>query len=126
MAQRPRSIFLILLAIIITASPWDIMQSVAWASMLVNDFRTQSILQSVEHTFDGRHPCPLCRAIAASRKSGKHSEFVAGQTRLEFLPSPAIVVIVTPERSEHVFAVIQVVDSLSRKPAVPPPRAILA
>jgi len=74
MRRKPCNVFLTFLAIAITAGPWGLLQSIAWTSMLANDLRTQSMLQSIVHTFDGKHPCPMCKAIAADRKSNKNSD----------------------------------------------------
>lgn len=50
---------------------WAVLQSVAWAGMLVTYMAQEgSLLTGVSQTFDNEHPCPLCLAI----KKGKQSE----------------------------------------------------
>ncbi len=58
----------------IAGGHWAVLQTVAWAEM-VSDYaqRNGSIAVAVEHTFDGRHPCNLCRDIAAA-KGKEHRE----------------------------------------------------
>ena len=46
----------------------------------------QSLTEAVSQTFDGEHPCPLCKAIAAGKKSGKKSEAIAPVLKMEFPP----------------------------------------
>ena len=48
----------------IAGGHWAVLQSVAWAGML-HDYaqRTGSVAVAVEQTFDGQHPCELCREI---------------------------------------------------------------
>jgi len=63
--------------VLITGAHWAALQTVAWTTMLANNLRTQSVSEAVSHTFDGEHPCPLCRAIAAAKKSEKKSAAVS-------------------------------------------------
>lgn len=53
---------------------WAVLQTVAWAGML-HDYtqRTGSVAMAVEQSFDGHHPCKLCREIA-SAKAREHKE----------------------------------------------------
>ena len=44
---------------------WNAIQVVAWAGMIVDYFeQTNDIDQALSMTFDGEHPCSLCKAIA--------------------------------------------------------------
>ena len=58
------------LALFLTAGGhYALLQTVAWTTM-VNEFsRTGSLSMAVEKTFDGRHPCPLCKKIAKARST---------------------------------------------------------
>ena len=51
---------------------WGVAQSVAWVSML-RDYakETGSIAQAVSETFDGEHPCELCKQIAMAKADEK-------------------------------------------------------
>lgn len=52
----------------IAGGHWAILQSVAWSQMLTDYAReTGSVITAVEQTFDGEHPCALCRQIASAR-----------------------------------------------------------
>jgi len=44
-----------------------LLQGVAWATMIRDYARTGSVTAAVEKTFDGKHPCPLCKKITAQR-----------------------------------------------------------
>lgn len=51
---------------------WVVLQSVAWAGMLVAYTVQQgSLLAGVSQTFDAEHPCPLCHAIKKGQKTEK-------------------------------------------------------
>src|SRR5580700_2762032 len=81
-----RGILVIFMLLAVTGGPWSIMQAVAWTTMLAGNLRTGSFSQAVTQTFDGQHPCNLCKAIAAGKKSEGKSEMTPPVMRLEFLP----------------------------------------
>ena len=62
---------------------WVVLQSVAWTTMLVEHSRGGPLLEAVKQTFDGAHPCSLCRQIEAGRKSEKQQEPAPLPVRIE-------------------------------------------
>ena len=75
----------------IAGGHWAVLQSVAWAGMLADYTRASgSWLTGVEQTFDGEHPCSLCREIAVAKGQEKsrpepsspvaNQKFKAGKT----------------------------------------------
>lgn len=46
---------------------WAVLQTVAWAGMAVVYVQQAGVRQGLAMTFDGRHPCPLCKAIEKGR-----------------------------------------------------------
>jgi len=74
-----------------------LLQGVAWATMIWDYARTGSVTAAVEKTFDGKHPCPLCKKIAAQRshdekapvtvKTEKKAEVFVGVSS-QILPKP--------------------------------------
>ena len=64
----------------IAGGQWAVLQTVAWAGML-HDYtqRTGSITVAIEQTFDGEHPCELCRDIATAKdKEQKEKPAIPG------------------------------------------------
>jgi hypothetical protein len=47
---------------------WAFFQSLAWTSMLAENLRRDSLAQAVTHTFEGWHPCSICKAIADGKR----------------------------------------------------------
>ena len=45
------------------------LQGVAWSTMVKDFSHTGSLTQAVEKTFDGKHPCAMCKKIASARTS---------------------------------------------------------
>jgi hypothetical protein len=52
---------------LVAGGHWAMLQGVAWAGMVKDYSRTGSLTEAVGKTFDGKHPCPLCKKIAAAR-----------------------------------------------------------
>jgi len=121
-----RGILVILMLIAVTGGPWSAMQLVAWTTMLAGNLRTGSFSQAVTQTFDGQHPCSLCKAIAASKKSEGKSELTPPVMRLEFLPLSRSFVIAQSDCASLITVAGKLVQSLSLQPPTPPPRAICA
>ncbi len=46
---------------------WALLQTVAWTGMIVAYSQTDSFRQAVSKTFDGKHPCPMCKSIQKGR-----------------------------------------------------------
>ena len=53
---------------------WAFLQSVAWVSMIVTYSQDASFTEAVSKTFDGKHPCCMCKAIAKARAEQKQKE----------------------------------------------------
>jgi len=117
-------VLLIVALLCATGSHWMMLQSVAWAAMLAENARTDSFQTALEKTFDGRHPCPLCRQIAQGRQSEKKSDQQVAVKKLEFFNQPVVFIITSPAR----YAVSGELDSraalLPHSPPVPPPRSL--
>jgi hypothetical protein len=103
-------------------SHWLVLQSIAWTTMLADNLRVASLSEALSRTFDGKHPCPLCRQIDAGKRSENKAAFPPEFKRFEFLPvtprpfvSPTVVFhFLTPS--------IRPFKSFIHPPPTPPPR----
>ena len=121
-----RGILVGFMLLAITGGPWSVMQTVAWTAMLAGNLRAQCFSQAVTRTFDGQHPCSLCKAIAAGRKSEGKSELTPPATKLEFPPVCRSVSPVESDCALLLIVPVRIVKSLTQQPPTPPPRAICA
>ncbi len=80
-----RKLLLLVMLLAVTGGQWAALQSAAWAGMLVHHLRTESISSAMSNTFDGNHPCPLCKAIERGKKSEKSADFDPSAVRMEFI-----------------------------------------
>ncbi len=63
--HQNRIIPVLLLAALLVANHvhLPVLQVVAWCGMLVSYSRNNSTTEAIEMTFDGDHPCPMCKTI---------------------------------------------------------------
>jgi hypothetical protein len=53
---------------------WALLQTVAWTGMILRYSQHSSLKAAVVMTFDGKHPCPICRAVQTGRAQDKGNE----------------------------------------------------
>lgn len=94
--------------------------------MLADNLRTHSLSESVARTFDGRHPCPICKAIAAAKKSEKKSEFALQMQKLEFPPFKESFIFAAPSQFQLLPQANAFANLFVQEPPVPPPRGLFA
>jgi hypothetical protein len=117
----------VLMALIATTGAhWAALQSVAWTAMFADNLRTHSLCEAVARTFDGKYPCPMCKAIATAKKSEKKGEFALKMQKLESPPAKGNPVLIAPPSFQLLPQVNFFAGSLARKPLTPPPRGLFA
>ena len=105
---------------------WTVLQAVAWAGMIVGYAQEAPLTEAVLKTFDGQHPCKLCKQIAKGKQSEKKSEYKSELSKLEFLYAPFGFVFRAPVSFREVRAADDAADPLTHSPPFPPPRNSLA
>ena len=102
---------------------WALLQSVAWTNMLADNLRTESFAEAVSKTFDGKHPCPLCKAIKAGKKSEEDKEAsMSALKKFEFVNQTSSFIFTAPSAFTLVGWRVEFPASFSTTPPVPPPR----
>src|ERR1700734_314360 len=101
---------------------WALLQTVAWTTMLADNLCKQSVTEAVTETFDGNHPCDLCKAIAAGKQSEKKTEFSSQSQKLEFPPVKENFVSIAPSQFQFLPLENSFAKSLAQKPPLQPPR----
>ena len=77
-------------------------------------------------TFDGRHPCKLCKQIAKGTRSEKKAEYGLELNKFEFPYAPVAFIFRAPFLFWEVRAGNDAADLLTDTPPLPPPRSFLA
>ena len=92
--------------------------------MVVSYAQEGSIGDALVKTFDGNHPCPLCKEIAKGKQSQKRSESAAAGKKFEFLFQPPGFLFATSSNGREMRWPNNAMRSLVRTPPVPPPRQL--
>jgi hypothetical protein len=53
---------------------WAFLQTVAWVGMTISYSQESCLSQAMAKTFDGKHPCKLCKFVSEGKKSEQKSE----------------------------------------------------
>src|SRR5271170_473995 len=101
---------------------WAVLPTVAWTTMLADNLCTHSVKEAVTETFDGKHPCCLCKAIAAGKKSEKKTEFSFQSQKLEFPPVKNDFVLIAPTQFQLLPLENFSAKMFAQKPLLQPPR----
>ena len=117
-------ILVVLALVAMLGAHWAALHTVAWTAMLAENLRTHSFSESIVRTFDGKHPCPLCQAIAAGKQSEKKGEFNSPPPKLEFTPAGEEFVVMAPSQFELLPEKNDFSKFLTQKPLLPPPRGL--
>jgi hypothetical protein len=120
--KRLGKIFLVLALVALLGAHWTLLQSVAWTTMLADNLCTQTVKEAVTETFDGNHPCDLCKAIAAGKQSEKKTEFSFPSQKLEFPLLREIFTLIAPSQFQLLPLENSPTKSLAQKPLLQPPR----
>ena len=101
---------------------WTLLQTVAWTTMLADNLQLNSFQVAAEKTFGGKHPCCLCKAIAAGKQSEKKTELSFQLQKLEFPPLKENVVLIAPPQFQLLPQKNSFAKFISQKPLLQPPR----
>src|SRR5437016_13366940 len=75
---------------------WAFLQSVAWVGMVISYSEDATFTEALVKTFDGRHPCSLCKKIAQSNQTEKKPECRPEWQKFEFSYTPVAFVFRAP------------------------------
>jgi hypothetical protein len=101
---------------------WAVLQTFAWATMIVDYSRSGALTEAVQKTFDGRHPCQICTEIQKSRQSDKKQESLLLSKKVELFDQHVAKIVFAsgdsaPQPISDFFS-----SARSQAPPVPPPR----
>jgi hypothetical protein len=58
----------IIVCVYLAGGHWAVLQTAAWTGMLADYGRSHGLEKAVSMTFDGAHPCAMCRKIEVAKK----------------------------------------------------------
>lgn len=121
----PPAKYLLVAALMISiGAQWVVLQSAAWVGMVVAySVEEGSISEGFSKTFDGDHPCPLCKMAEEGRNSEK--KLPAKETpskKIELFLTTRVIVLTPPVGRELPRPMDEAASPLMIPPPVPPPR----
>lgn len=119
-------ILLVLALLGATGGHWAVLQTIAWADMLAKNLQTESVANALTKTFDGEHPCKMCKQISAGKKAEKKAELPFQIKKLEFVTESPAFVFAAPKAFRLAPVFLPELEDLNHRPSVPPPRSLAA
>ncbi len=122
MFRKFTNVFVVIALVAVTGGHWALLQTVAWTNMLATNLRSSSFEAAFSKTFDGQHPCGLCKVISSGKQSEKKTELPAPLKQLEFVSARPVYVFTPPQDFCLLSGRVFTAPLLSSPPPVPPPR----
>src|SRR5262245_50826346 len=103
---------------------WATLQSLAWVGMFLKYSQSDSLKPALIKTFDGQHPCKLCRLIETGKKSEKKEAAQKPVPKLDLIGwsgTQRAAALTFPPVFRHALGVT---SAPANGPPKPPPRQI--
>jgi len=120
--MRLSKLSVVLALVMVIGGHWALLQSAAWLGMAVSFSKTESVSVALEKTFDGKHPCPLCKIVKAGKASEKKQELLKLETKFDFLTDAGSCELFPPRPIRHFTPSSERADASRAAPLLPPPR----
>lgn len=115
--------FSVALALILAVGGhWVVLQSVAWVGMTINYAKETSFKDAVRMTFDGQHPCKLCKVVEQGKKAEQKQATLKVETKLDFFCFRSLTFLPPLLPYTLLSPGDDVADSRGQAPPTPPPR----
>ena len=103
---------------------WAALQSVAWVGMVISYSQTSPLAEAVQKTFDGQHPCKICKFVSEGKKSERKDTLLKTEIKVElfFVAAPAL--LYPPASPAAGFALADSVPLRHFSPPTPPPKQL--
>ena len=102
---------------------WAILQSVAWVSMAAGYAQAEPLKDALVKTFDGRHPCQICKVVEEGKKSEKHQDAPNPNVKMDLFLVRQSALIHPPPIPPADQPSFKLPASRAHQPPTPPPRA---
>lgn len=103
---------------------WALLQSVAWVGMVVNYSQDATLAEALVKTFDGKHPCKLCKVVDEGRRSEKKQDAQKVERKKKFCFDSSICIPRPPSAFTCLSTPSDSALNRIETPPVPPPRGI--
>lgn len=122
MLQRIKQWSVVLVLVFVIGAHWALLQSAAWVGMTVKFARTDSITVALQKTFDGEHPCAVCKMVKEGKASERKQELQKTEGKFEFFTAAGACELFPPGPIRHFTPVPEQADASRAAPLLQPPR----
>jgi hypothetical protein len=92
--------------------------------MVVSYSQQSGLIAGLSQTFDGEHPCPVCKAIeCGKKKEGTKAPLLTAELKKDYLASSNHFQICRASSELVYFSFSEQLRGVATEPAVPPPRS---
>jgi hypothetical protein len=104
---------------------WAILQTAAWVGMVIEYSANDGLQVGLSKTFDGAHPCELCKTIAKNKGTEKKHAAPFESGKLIVVSHAQASVLYHPTQFWRLQPSEEAARSFSRTPPVPPPKGLV-
>lgn len=128
MSRLAHGILAVVLAVLLAGAHWAALQGVAWTGMLVARSMSARVSTAVQTTFDGRHPCCMCKSIKKARTEESAQQKnpatpVKEEARFVGVTATALALLLPPASRLRAMSFDSRTPAVrTERPPVPPPR----
>ena len=101
---------------------WMILQSIAWCGMVVSYSQHSSLAEALVKTFNGKHPCTLCKVVQNGKKEESKQTFLKLESKLDLLLVRSTPLLYPPPMPRVMPGEADNPKLRSLPPLLPPPR----
>jgi len=103
---------------------WALLQTVAWTGMVLQYSQTTSFKDALAKTFDGNHPCPICKMVSEGKKSEQKDDVQQPLVKVDFFLVSLPKFVFPPLAKLPAAAPCVISASRGETPPTPPPREL--
>jgi hypothetical protein len=107
-------------------TPWTFLQSIAWVRMVVKYSQSATLSEALVRTFDGKHPCGLCKWVQRGKAEEKKQDPQKPETKPtkidQSLPTGVALAIYPLDSKLRAIDIPDRWDSRADPPPTPPPK----
>jgi hypothetical protein len=112
----------LLAAVQILGGHWMLLQSAAWVGMVIDYSHRESLPAAIGKTFDGAHPCALCKQIVVGKKHEKKSGAPIPAGKIDLICEPRVIALHPPPLEREDTAPQVAMAARFLRPLLQPPR----
>ena len=102
---------------------WAFLQSLAWVGMAINYSHESSLKEALVKTFDGQHPCKICKVVREGKKSEHKQTFQKLETKFDFWLTRPLLLVEAPPPFAVLPSEMRLLHARAESPPIPPPRS---